>query len=282
MNYCRIFASTVLAGLALMAVPAPAQTTAIAPAAVTSPPVAPPPQPGNGPLLPTVIAWDGELKTIEATEGDEQGSTSFAFTNVSPGNVVILDVHPGCHCTSVRVPAMPWTIPPGSNAEFGVTVDLRGRQAGTFFKNVSVTTDKGMKYLNFRVVINPVQLPILSAADRAKNVQIATADRQAVFKGDCVFCHVKQGEAKYGKSLYDADCGICHDSPNRAAVVPDLRRLKSPTGVEFWRTWIAHGKPGTLMPAFAPADGGPLNDAQVRALANYLNNNFPPLAPDAH
>ena len=34
-------------------------------------------------------------------------------------------------------------------------------------------------------------------------------------------------------------------------MVPDLHALKTPTNVEFWRIWIAHGKPGSLMPAFS-------------------------------
>ena len=34
---------------------------------------------------------------------------------------------------------------------------------------------------------------------------------------------------------------------------------------------IAHSKPGTLMPAFAKSDGGPLEDAQIANLATYLN-----------
>ena len=86
---------------------------------------------------------------------------------------------------------------------------------------------------------------------------------------------MKPGEDKYGKALYDADCGICHDSEHRASMVPDLHSLKVATNDEFWRTWIAHGKPGTFMPAFSTADGGPLNDMQIMSLAYYLNSAIP-------
>ena len=53
-------------------------------------------------------------------------------------------------------------------------------------------------------------------------------------------------------------------------MVPDLHAIKAPTNVEFWRTWITHGKPGSLMPAFSTADGGPLTDMQIASLAAYL------------
>jgi mono/diheme cytochrome c family protein len=55
-------------------------------------------------------------------------------------------------------------------------------------------------------------------------------------------------------------------------MVPDLRALKKTTSRDYWLTWITHGKPGTLMPAFAAQAGGPLTDAQIHALADYLHN----------
>ena len=58
-------------------------------------------------------------------------------------------------------------------------------------------------------------------------------------------------------------------------MVPDLHNLKTPTNDEFWRTWIAHGKAGTLMPAFATAEGGPLNDMQIATMASYLTTTIP-------
>jgi hypothetical protein len=57
-------------------------------------------------------------------------------------------------------------------------------------------------------------------------------------------------------------------------MVPDLHALKTPTNYEFWRIWITHGKPGSLMPAFATTDGGPLSDMQIASLASYLNESI--------
>jgi mono/diheme cytochrome c family protein len=193
---------------------------------------------------------------------------------VSSGNVVVLDVHPSCGCTTAQLPQLPWTIAPGTNAQIGITVNLNGK-SGMLFKTVAISTDKGTKTLMVRVNILPPVAMTQTDEDRARGMTAAKADRQAVFKGDCATCHVKPGEGKYGPELYAAVCGVCHEGPNRATMVPDLHAIKSPTSAEFWQTWIAHGKPGSLMPAFSTADGGPLNDLQIASLAAYLDSAFP-------
>jgi hypothetical protein len=47
--------------------------------------------------------------------------------------------------------------------------------------------------------------------------------------------------------------------------------LKQPTNLDFWKAIITWGKPHTMMPPFASAEGGPLSEAQVLSLASYLN-----------
>ena len=107
------------------------------------------------------------------------------------------------------------------------------------------------------------------------NMELAKADRQAVFKGDCRSCHVDKGVAKLGKELYDADCGICHDSHIRAAMVPDLRAPKTTRDQAYWVNWITYGRPGSMMPAFGEKDGGPLSKEQIDSLVAYLSKEFP-------
>ena len=146
---------------------------------------------------------------------------------------------------------------------------------GTLFKYVDVSTDKGIKRLNLRINMLPPVVRQMTDAERADGVAAAKIDRQAVFHGDCATCHIKPGNDKYGKTLYDADCGICHEAERRATMVPDLHNLKVPTNLEFWKQWIAHGKPGSFMPAFSTAEGGPLTDMQIASLAQYLNQAMP-------
>jgi hypothetical protein len=58
-------------------------------------------------------------------------------------------------------------------------------------------------------------------------------------------------------------------------MVPDLHKLTVPTDEYFWRTWISYGRPGSLMPAFAKTETGPLTDMQIVSLAAYLNMAIP-------
>jgi mono/diheme cytochrome c family protein len=257
------------------------------------------------PMPDGVVAWSSLMQTTNVTEDQEVVRFAFSFTNMAkraditlvtnlvtaadstiqtnittitnfmPDSVAIGSVHASCGCTQPELPPLPWVIPPGGDGEFSATVNLEGR-GGMMIKSITVSTDKGYKDLYMRITVEPTVLPALTDAQRAHDMEIAKTDRQAIFKGDCVKCHVKPGNAKYGQPLYDAICGICHDAKDRASVVPDLHNLKTPTNEEFWRTWTAHGKPGSLMPAFATTDGGPLTDMQIATVAAYLNTAIPP------
>jgi mono/diheme cytochrome c family protein len=198
--------------------------------------------------------------------------------SITPVPVVITEVHPSCGCTTAQLPPVPWTLLPGTNSEIGVTINLAGK-FGTLVKTVHVATDLGSRDLIIQVSILPAVIPKLTEAEMARQMEIAKVDRQAVFKNDCATCHMNAGQYKYGKDLFEADCGICHEAEHRASMVPDLHALKVPTNEEFWRTWIAHGKPGTFMPAFATADGGPLSDMQIASLAAYLSATIPSKIP---
>jgi hypothetical protein len=61
----------------------------------------------------------------------------------------------------------------------------------------------------------------------------------------------------------------------------DLAKLTVPTNEDFWRTWISYGKPGSVMPAFAKSQGGPLDDLQIASLAQFLNALHPYVATNA-
>ncbi|HEY4952359.1 MAG TPA: DUF1573 domain-containing protein [Verrucomicrobiae bacterium] len=228
----------------------------------------------NDPLSDGVLAWDEISKSVDAGADQPEAHFTFSFTNISGGNVVILDVHPSCGCTTAQLPTVPWMLPPGTNSQIDLTVNIEGK-SGTLFKTVNVSTDKGSKTLMLRINILPPVTPTLSDAERARGMAVAKVDRQAVFKSDCATCHVKPGQGKYGRALYDAVCGICHEGEQRATMVPDLHALKTPTSDAFWRIWISHGKPGSLMPAFSTSEGGPLNDMQIASLAAYLNGAIP-------
>ena len=221
---------------------------------------------------PLPLVADADVKEYTAKPGEANAQLTFTLTNTSPGAVTINDVRTSCGCTVAKLPSQPWTLEPGTNGQIHVTVDLRGKR-GQITKLVYVNGVTGMKTLTVRVNIPdapPLGPPPGVMADRARNIQVATADRQAVFKNDCAKCHAEPAAGKNGEALYLAVCANCHDSEHRASMVPNLRALNHPTDREQWKTWVTHGKAGTLMPAFAKTEGGPLTDGQIASLVDYL------------
>jgi mono/diheme cytochrome c family protein len=249
---------------------------------VTTAPVFAPDYTHAGEQMPDgVLAWDDLTKAVDATNEQEFARFTFSFTNVTPAAVTVLSVHPSCGCTTAELPPVPWQISAGGSGQIKLSVDLKGK-AGTLFKTVTVTTDHGKKDLILRInILPPPPMRELSETERAAGMAASKVDRQAVFKGDCASCHLKKVDGKYGQQLFDALCAICHEAKNRATMVPDLANLQIPTSEEFWRTWITAGKAGSLMPAFAQSQHGPLNDLQIASLAAYLNAIHPSKAPPA-
>jgi mono/diheme cytochrome c family protein len=234
------------------------------------------------PLPDGIIAWDATLKSLDATNGQDFAYFAFSFTNITAGFVTIIDAHPSCGCTTAELPSRPWTLPAGTNGQINLTVNLAGKNIlpGSVFKYVDVSTDKGHKQLMMRInILPPPPMPEMTEEQRDAGIKAAKVDRQAVFKGDCATCHVKNIQGKYGQELFNAICAVCHEAQNRATLVPDLHNLKVPTNEEFWRAWITSGKAGSLMPAFATAQGGPMNDFQIASLAAYLNATIPSHVP---
>ena len=231
------------------------------------------------PLPDGVLAWDALTKSVDATNEQEFARFTFSFTNINISNVTVVSVHPSCGCTTAELPPVPWLIPCGATGEIKLSVNLQGK-IGTLFKSVNVTTDRGNKNLMLRInILPPPPMPEMTEEQRAAGVAAAKIDRQAVFKGDCANCHLKRIEGKYGQLLFDAICAVCHEAKNRATMVPNLANLQVPTNEEFWRAWITAGKAGSLMPAFASSQGGPLNDLQIASLAAYLNAIHPSKVP---
>lgn len=229
------------------------------------------------------MKWSADSLDYNPKPGEATAPFTFYVTNVSSAPIAITSLRTSCGCTVAQLPplpAEPFKLGAGSNAPINVSMDLRGK-VGTVMKSINVETSAGAKSLMVRVNM-PATEPTVTAApaqpgmpDRAKNIQSALADRQAVFKGDCASCHSEKGKGKMGQELYTASCGICHDSAQRAAMVPDLKVPRSPRDLAFWQKWIMEGKPGTMMPAFAQLHGGPLTQEQVDSLTVYLFQNYP-------
>lgn len=222
-----------------------------------------------------ILRFDATEKEYHAQAGEVTASLIFSVTNVSSTNVVINWVRPSCGCTSAKVPPMPWNLKPGEGGNMEFSIDLRGKY-GTLSKYISIDTSEGQKFLQTKIHV-PQQAVAASGMDaRTRNMQLAMVDRQIVFKNDCAKCHAAPTVGKIkGEELFAAACAICHDTPNRASMVPDLRASKKATSEDYWKTWITHGKPGTLMPGFAKTYGGPLSDEQIDTLSKFMWDKFP-------
>ncbi len=259
------------------------------------PPLAPPPppppsaapssptdQPATVPGLLTALAFDAESKEYTAQRGEQTVQFIFNVTNVSPADVAVIAVRTSCGCTVAELPSTPWILAPGASGPIKVTADLLGRR-GILIKSVNIDSTAGFKSLLIRVNLPDTAAPQLSTnqagQDRILNMQIALGDRQAVFRGDCARCHLEPARSKMGASFYASACAVCHEATNRASMVSDLRLPKKPRDVAYWRDWISRGKPGTLMPAWALSEGGPLTDQQINSLVDYLYRSFPRQPP---
>jgi cytochrome c553 len=228
------------------------------------------------------LYWTPSNPNHEATNGEVGVRFTFTAQNISATEVVITDLKSSCGCTVAEMPEHPWRIKPGATAKFDAVMDLRDKTgvmspAGVIYKDIQVVGEGFTNDLKFSVAVPPTMTNNLSKAqlERLWGQQLTVVDHQAVFKRDCVKCHLVPAFGKYDERLFHTACGICHESSQRASFVPDLATLTNAVDTNYWRQMVALGKPGTMMPGFASAQGGPLDADQVDSLAAYLAKTFP-------
>ena len=269
LGFCAAMASTTV-----FSAQQPSQAPVPTPVAVPTPGVPP-----AVPVYKNPLSWDSTDKLYNAKIGDTTNKFIFWVTNTSAQEVIINNVYPSCGCTVAEMPATPWKVAAGTNGAVKATVNFTGK-TGLLTKTLTVVSSAGSQVLTMKIAVpeDPAK------QQRQQNMLIALQDRQAVFKNDCATCHVQKGEGKKGAELFAADCAICHDPEasgvgHRAEMVPDLKKMNHPTDANFWRTMITSGKPGSLMPAFAKSQEGPLSDEQIDSLVEYCVKAFPSTAP---
>jgi cytochrome c553 len=247
---------------------------------VVRPSITPPGFLAASPLDDSSLAIDELSKTAEPKVGDAATTFHFQLRNISTDNVVINDVHTSCGCTVAKLPSKPWIIAAGQTGELQLDVDLTGK-SGTLVKTATVMTAKGTRVVTMVIKIPATPSSAENPMMRQVNLQVAQANRQAVFQGDCARCHAAPSARLLGEPLYHAACGICHEPEIRATMVPNLHTLAHPTDRDFWKTVIVAGKYGTLMPGFSREMGGPLTTPQIDSLVAFLTESFSPFHPAA-
>ena len=223
------------------------------------------------------LTWDSMLREYTSKPGEKTTDFSFKAVNKTSEPIVVTNIKTSCGCTVARMPALPWEFEPGGEGTLPVSLNFAGKR-GTITKSITVTSSAGTQRLLVRVEIPTANDGTLPTGLRSENIKIAAADRQAVFKGDCATCHVTPTIGKMGRELYDTACGICHDAEHRAVMVTDLAARKHVLNEDYWRYWIAIGRSNSLMPAFSKVAGGPLTDAQVESLVEFLSPPKPAVA----
>lgn len=233
------------------------------------------------PNIATNLVFDATVKEYDAKLGDAQAVFQFNITNLWTNEITVDRIETSCGCTTAKMPSNPWHIPPGGHGAVDTTVNLEGKAPGRLTKLITLYLSANGNFIGTRIATIKVTvpehpranaLPELSEAERKAAMLQAKADPQKIFTdASCAKCHADRARGSAtGSEIYAADCGICHDSPNRASFVPDLHALKVPTNLDYWMSIVTYGKTNTLMPAFASFKGGPLNENQVHILAEYL------------
>lgn len=218
---------------------------------------------------PAALLWDSSEKLIKSAPGEHAADFQFTATNVSDRTVTIRQLMPTCGCTVAEMPSSPWVLEPGASGTFSGTIDFKGK-AGIVKKAIHVTSSEGVQTLTIAV-----EVAQMDDAERRRNQELAQANRQVVFQGECAKCHLMPAVGKQGGALFMAACAVCHITEHRSSIVPDLLVAKTRRDAEYWRKWIAEGKEGTLMPAWSRRHGGPLTDEEIESLVTFALGALP-------
>ncbi len=226
-------------------------------------------QDAAAPTEPPALLWDATEKVLKSLPGEHAAEFQFTVTNVSDRVVSITQLMPTCGCTVAEMPASPWVLEPGATGTFAGTIDFKGK-SGLVKKAIHVTSTAGVQTLMIGV-----EVAQMNDEERRRNQELAQANRQVVFQGDCAKCHLTPAVGKTGGALFMAACGVCHITEHRSSIVPDLLVARTPRDADYWRKWIAEGKEGTLMPAWSKRHGGPLTDEEIDSLVTFALDSLP-------
>jgi len=82
---------------------------------------------------------------------------------------------------------------------------------------------------------------------------------------------VAQGDPiQQGAKLYAENCAVCHGAQGEGRVGARLQDFPSINPKAFVKATVANGVPGSKMPAWSRARGGPLSDAEIDAIAAFI------------
>ena len=107
------------------------------------------------------------------------------------------------------------------------------------------------------------------------DIQSATGKvgRSKLFTGRCAACHSVPAQGKKGKELFNAVCAMCHGIDGKGGEAPRLigADFDNDTVLKYFLNTIRHGSNNNpSMAAFAESDGGPLSEADIQSIIDFL------------
>lgn len=220
------------------------------------------------PYETAILSPDESTHDLGVIRTDDKASHTFYIYNTGGTHLRIHKVDPSCGCTVADLSQT--VIAPGEFTKLHITLDTsiklgKVKKAITIHSNDAKHPVKEI-YLTGTVV---------HQMDGHAKINLEAKDPLVLFKGSCATCHMQKGIGRVGEDLFIADCAMCHglQGEGKKDIAPKLVGLdwKNPKTLARLRGVIANGSPNTpQMPPFSKSKGGPLNDAEIDSLVNYL------------
>ncbi len=194
----------------------------------------------------------GEAVSGEAVRKD------IRLRNIGGSPLRITRTEASCGCTVVDLDQN--VIPPGGMAIMGLLVDTTGKM-GPVEKTVTLFSND---------VLEPeitLRLRVRVTSPAHKEIEVESG---SIFRGTCRKCHVEPGMGLSGERLFDASCSMCHRSKDDAYSPGPPEEVLRTFAADILEKGIQEGVPGTSMPGFGKSAGGPLDEAQVQSLVNFI------------
>ena len=180
------------------------------------------------------------------------------LTNPSQDTLRILSVVPSSGCTITSLDKRIICI--GDTGHLFVTFDPSSKADGPIRKTITINSNAPHAFtiITLRGIVTKAHPGTMSSLS-------------GIFAGDCAQCHVEKGSGLVGADLYTADCAICHGAKKEDKPAPALfsKSMLRHGERDLYRI-ITSGIPLTNMPAFGSAGHGPLSEAQVQSLVQYI------------
>lgn len=189
----------------------------------------------------------------------------FIIKNTGTDTLKISNTQASCGCTTTMVDNK--EIPPGGEGKLQATFNSAGKMnhivKTIYIYSNDITTPNKTVQITADIQTAPASV---HAGTMSSMVHL-----DGIFEGDCATCHADKGRGLTGKALYEADCTVCHGSKQDGKPGPDLR---SPAMLKYqvsdYVKIVSGGLDGKMMPAFSKANHGPLSDAEIQSVAEYL------------